>query len=91
MWKYTRVMFDLNKGIIYCNISMTFILMSQNAYRKRRSSKYTTFYHILGKKILDISWRWYMEASEPKWVNSVLYINGVNSLKLEGLHIKPKI
>ena len=28
-----------------------------------------------------------MEASEPKWVNSVLNIIGVNSLRLESLHI----
>ena len=29
----------------------------------------------------------YMEASEPKWVNLVLNINGVNSLRLKGLQI----
>ena len=28
-----------------------------------------------------------MEAYEPKWVNPVLNIIGVNSLKLGGLHI----
>ena len=29
----------------------------------------------------------YIEASESKWVNPVLYTIGVNSLRLEGLHI----
>ena len=29
----------------------------------------------------------YMEASEPKWVNPVLNIIRVNSLRLGGLHI----
>ena len=28
-----------------------------------------------------------MEASEPNWVNSILNIIGVNSLKLGGLHV----
>ena len=28
-----------------------------------------------------------MEASEPKWVNSILNIIEANSLRLEGLHI----
>ena len=29
----------------------------------------------------------HMEASEPKWVNNIQIIIGVNSLCLEGLHI----
>ena len=29
-----------------------------------------------------------MESSEPKWVNSILNIIGVNSLKHEGLLLK---
>ena len=29
-----------------------------------------------------------MEASEPKWVNTILITNGVNSLRLEGLQLK---
>ena len=28
-----------------------------------------------------------MEASEPKWINSILNIIGVNSLKLGGHHL----
>ena len=28
-----------------------------------------------------------LKASEPKWVNSILNIIGVNSLRLEGLHM----
>ena len=28
-----------------------------------------------------------LEASEPKWVNSVLKIIGVNSLRLEGIQL----
>ena len=28
-----------------------------------------------------------MAASEPKWVNSILNITGVNSLRLEDLHL----
>ena len=28
-----------------------------------------------------------MEATKPKWVNSILNINAVNSLRLEGLQI----
>ena len=31
-----------------------------------------------------------MEASEPKWVNPILDIIGVNSLRLGGLHIMHK-
>ena len=31
----------------------------------------------------------HLEASEPKWVNLVLNIIGVNSLRLEGLHLTP--
>ena len=33
------------------------------------------------------STKYYMEASEPKWVNSLLNIIRVNSLRLGGLHI----
>ena len=35
-------------------------------------------------------WNSYMEAFELKWVNPIFNIIGVNSLKLWGLHIKPK-
>ena len=33
----------------------------------------------------------YTEASEPKWVKSVLYIIGVNSLRLGSLKIIPQL
>ena len=38
---------------------------------------------------LDVLWKkcCKMEASEPKWVNSILYIIGVNLLKLGGFQI----
>ena len=34
---------------------------------------------------------WYLETSEPKWVNSILNIIGVNSFRLGGLQIKDAI
>ena len=34
-----------------------------------------------------VSIKWYLKVSEPKWVNPILNIIGVNSLRLGGLQI----
>ena len=47
-------------------------------------TKHTITYHLT---CMARYYLFYMEASEPKWVNPVLNIIGVNSLRLGGLHI----
>ena len=41
----------------------------------------------LWKIIFTIKMYFYMEASKLKWINSILDIMRVNSVKLEGFHI----
>ena len=46
------------------------------------------FYKVEEALTITITIYWnYMESFKPKWVNSILDISGVNSLRLGGLHI----
>ena len=79
--------------IIYCYIKFTHICLNMSKYflifdRWEAMLYYSTvFKFIFLYKLIFVLMDDYIEGSEPKWVNPILNIIGVSSLRLGGLHM----
>ena len=51
-------------------------------------TNFYSFYTLVDKLKILVHFKKYFEDSDPKWVNSILYIFGVNSLKLGSLYLQ---